>query len=137
MVFSIPDNQLLELANHCKINDFGVGECLLQKGILTENVYLILEGIAREHVENKNGLLLHDRRLKSGDIFGLTSLVRREPSIVTVCALSDIKVITIEIEAMRRLLQHNPDVAQSLENMANAHEEKISKSIFLHTKAEG
>lgn len=136
-VFSVPDTQLLELANHCKVDEFGVGECLLQKGIKTDQVYLILEGVAREHIENKNGLLLHERRLKSGDLFGLVSLIRGEASIVTVCAISDIKVISINIEAMQEVLQHNPEVAQSLENMANAHEEKVAKSIFLHNQLQG
>lgn len=130
--FSIPESELLALAKHCTIDDFGVGECLLQRGTLSNKVYLILEGIAKEHVENKNGLLLHEARLKSGDMFGLSSLVRKEPSIVTICAISDIKVISIDIEAMKTLLQHNPNVAESLENMADAHEEKVSKSIFLN-----
>ncbi|MCH9740697.1 MAG: mechanosensitive ion channel [Epsilonproteobacteria bacterium] len=128
----VAEHELLELAKHCTIDDFGVGECLLQKGLLTDKVYLILEGVAREHVENKNGHLLHEGRLKRGDMFGLSSLVRKEPSIVTVCAISDIKVISIDIEAMQTLLQHNPEVAQSLENVADTHEEKVSKSIFLN-----
>ncbi len=130
-VFAVPDNQLLELAKHCKIDEFGVGECLLQKGLLTDNIYLILDGLAKEHIENKNGKTIHERRLKQGDVFGLSSLVRKEPSIVTVCAFSDIRVIVIDIEAMHTLLKDNPEVAQALENMADGHERKVKKSLFL------
>jgi small-conductance mechanosensitive channel len=130
-VFSVPEEQLIELSKHAKLEDFGVGECLLQKDFLSEKVYVVLNGIAKEHIENKHGELLHDYRLKKGDLFGLASLVRREASLVTVCALSDIQVISIEIEAMKELLRQNPSVAQSLENMADAHESKIEKSLFL------
>jgi len=130
-IFSVPESELLALSKHCKIDDFGVGECLLQKGFLSESIYLILKGVAKEHIVNKNNKMLHEARLKKGDIFGLASLVRKEPSLVTVCALSDIQVITIEIEAMRELLKHNPDMAQSLEGIADNHEKKISKNLFL------
>ncbi len=131
-ILSVSNEELLELSNQCKIEEFGVGECILKRGVLTDYIYLITEGIAREYVGNKNGFILHEKHLRSGDIFGLISLVRQEPSIVTVCALSDIKVITIKIEAMQKILQHNPEVAQNLENMANQHESKVSKSIFSH-----
>jgi CRP-like cAMP-binding protein len=134
-MLSISNQELLELSNQCKIEEFGVGGCILKRGVLTDYIYLIVEGIAREYVSNKNGFILHEKHLRSGDIFGLISLVRQEPSIVTVCALSDIKVITIKIEAMQKILQHNPEVAQNLENMANQHESKVSKSIF-STKSE-
>jgi len=129
-VFSVADDELLELSKHCKVHDFGVGECLLQKGLLSEDIYLILDGVAKEHIINKNKKILHEGRLKRGDLFGLASLVRKEPSLVTVCALSDIAVIAIEIEAMQELLKQNPEVAQSLENMADNHEKKISKNLF-------
>ncbi|NEW60541.1 hypothetical protein GSY74_04530, partial [Sulfurovum sp. bin170] len=55
MVFSVPDNQLLSLSEHCTIEDFGVGESLIQRGVETQMVYLILDGIAKEYIENKNG----------------------------------------------------------------------------------
>lgn len=129
-IFSVPDKQLLELAKRCKVDEFGVGECLLHKGEITGNVYVIIEGVATEHIENKNGELLHKKRLKIGDMFGLASLVRKEPSLVSICALSDIKVITISIEAMKELLHQNPEVAQSLESMVNVHEDKLKKSLF-------
>ena len=130
-IFQVPDSELLELAKHCRIDEFGVGECLLQKGTLTDKVYLILEGVAREYVENKNGEVLHEYRLRKNDLFGLASLVREEPSLVTVCAISDINVLSIEIEAMKMVLKQNPEVAQALENMADGHEKKIEKSLFL------
>jgi small-conductance mechanosensitive channel len=129
-IFTVPDMQLLELAKRCKVDEFGVGECLLHKGEITGHVYIVIEGVAKEHIENQHGEFLHEKRLKIGDMFGLASLVRKEPSLVTVCALSDIKVITISIEAMKDLLQKNPEVAQSLESMVNVHENKIEKSLF-------
>ncbi len=129
-IFSVPDKELLKLAQRCKIDEFGVGECLLHKGEITGNVYVIIEGVATEHIENQNGELLHKKRIKIGDMFGLASLVRKESSLVTICALSDIKVITISIEAMKELLHKNPEVAQSLESMVNVHEDKINKSLF-------
>ena len=73
---------------------------------------------------------MHESKLKKGDLFGLSSLIQKEPSLLTVCALSDIQVIAIEIEAMQELLKENPEVAQSLENMADNHEKKISKNLF-------
>ena len=130
-IFLVTDAELLELAKHSKVDDFGVGECLLQKGALTDKVYLILNGVAKEHIENKNNELLHEHRLKGGDLFGLASLVRKEASLVTVCALSDIRVISIDIQAMQELLKQNPSVAQALENMADLHEKKIEKNLFL------
>jgi small-conductance mechanosensitive channel len=131
-IFSVADNELLELAKYSKVEEFGVGECLLQKGALSNKIYLILNGVAKEHIENKNNELLHEHRLKHGDLFALASLVRKEPSLVTVCALSDIQVIAIDIQAMQELLKQNPSVAQALEQMADLHEKKIEKNLFLN-----
>jgi len=130
-IFSVTDEELLQLAKASTIDDFGVGECLLQKGHTTDKVYLILDGVAKEHIVNKNGKLLHERRLKTGELFGLASLIRKEASLVTVCALSDIRVVSMEITAMHDLLKHNPSVAQALEGMATLHEKKIEKSLFV------
>ncbi|SFV63819.1 Potassium efflux system KefA protein / Small-conductance mechanosensitive channel [hydrothermal vent metagenome] len=131
-IFTVDEKQLLDLAKASKIDEFGVGECLLHKGKLTGDIYVIIEGIATEHIKNKHGEILHKKRLKMGDIFGLASLVRKEPSLVTICALSDIKVITISIKAMKILLHKNPEVAHSLESMVNIHENKLQKSLFHH-----
>jgi len=129
-IFTVDDKEILALATKCKVDEFGVGECLLHTGELTKNVYVIIEGVAIEHIENKNGEFLHQKRLKRGDMFGLASLVRKEPSLVTICALSDIKVITISINAMKEFLHKNPEVAQSVEMMVNIHEEKLKSSLF-------
>ncbi len=130
-IFSVTDKELIQLAKSSTIDDFGVGECLLQRGTTTDKIYLILDGVAKEHISNKNGELLHERRLKSGELFGLASLIRKEASLVTVCALSDIRVVSMEITAMQDLLKHNPSVAQALEGMATLHEKKIEKSLFV------
>lgn len=130
-IFSVSDEELLQLAKASTIDDFGVGECLLKRGYTTDKIYLILEGVAKEHINNKNGKLLHERRLKSGELFGLASLIRKESSLITVCALSDIRVVSMEIRAMQDLLKHNPSVAQALESMATVHEKKIEKSLFI------
>ncbi len=130
-IFSVTDEELLQLSQSSTIDDFGVGECLLQRGHTTDTIYLILEGVAKEHISNKNGELLHERRLKSGELFGLASLIRKEASLVTVCALSDIRVVSMEITAVQDLLKHNPSVAQALEGMATLHEKKIEKSLFV------
>jgi small-conductance mechanosensitive channel len=129
-IFQVSDIQLTQLANQSKIDEFGVGECMLHRGKVTEDIHIIIEGVATEHIENKNEEMLHHKRLKIGDIFGLASLLKKEPSLVTICALSDIKVITISIEAMKEVLHQNPKVAQSLETMVNVHENKINKSLF-------
>ena len=36
----------------------------------------------------------------------------------------------LNIYKMREVLKHNPDVAQSIESMAESHERKVEKSLF-------
>jgi len=133
-VFSGNTQDLEKLVSKTKLHDYGVGECLIQRGVISQYFYVIIEGISKEYIQNRNGAIIYEQNLKTGDIFGLASLTQNEPSLVTVCALSDIQVLIIENSAMKDFLAHNPTLAQTLEKLASVHSRKVENSILLtHT----
>jgi len=66
--------------------------------------------------------------LSKGDFFGVSGMVRREPHNANIVAQDDTDVIAININAMRKVLQMNPQVAQCLESIVEAREKHLEQA---------
>ncbi len=122
----LPKADQEQLLQHAHIDNYGKGEILLNKGDLAKAFYMLLEGEAVEliQINHSDEPLNH---LRQGDFIGAASMIRRMPSNVSVKALSDLKVLAVDINAMQQVLQHHVHIAQHLENLVEMRENRIRK----------
>lgn len=126
-VLDIKREHLLELGKHSHIEDYGNGECILWKGEMANNFYIISKGKVVEQDLNDDGIMSPLHTLSRGDFFGISGMVRREPNSVNVVAQGDVEVISIEGPTMRKILQWNPHVAQTLESIVASRKRMLKK----------
>ncbi len=117
-VFDISNDNLTQLAQNAKIKNYGVHECILTKNSIVTLFYIIAEGIA----EQRNEAADYDKpiathRLTAGDFFGFSGMVSNENDGESIVAVTDLTVIAIKIEVLRKILQINPQIADCLESV--------------------
>jgi small-conductance mechanosensitive channel len=122
-VFDISDENRTQLAQNAKIENYGVHERILTKNSIVTRFYIIVDGIAEQRNEateyNKNQPIA-THRLTTGDFFGFSGMVSNENYGEIVVAMTDLTVIAIKIEALRKMLQRNPLIADGLESVVKA-----------------
>ena len=121
-VFDVRDDDLRQLVQNAKLEDYGVQEFILTKNITSTQFFIIMNGIAEQRYEitvDKNQQTA-TYRLTTGDFFGFSGMVSNENRGENVVAITDLTVITITIEAIRKMLQRNPQLADCLENVVRA-----------------
>lgn len=126
-VLDIKYEQLVNLGKHSQIEDYGNGECILWKGEMARSFYIISKGKVIEQDLNEEGVMEPLHTLSRGDFFGISGMVRREPNTANVVAKGDVEVIAIEASAMRKVLQYNPQVAQSMESIVASRKRLLRK----------
>jgi len=117
-VFDISDDNLTQLAQNAKIENYGVQEYILTKNSVVTRFYIIVDGIA----EQRNEATEYDKpiathRLTTGEFFGFSGMVSNENYGESIVAVTDLTVIAIKIEAIRKMLQRNPQIADGLESV--------------------
>lgn len=119
-VLDLNATDMLELAKHSHVEEYGSGECMAWKGEVSKTFFIILEGVAVEKAPDDEGVMQTLRTLKRGDFFGVGGMIRKEPYSSNIIAKNDIEVISIELSTMRKILQLNPQVSQCLESIAES-----------------
>ena len=109
--------QIPMLAKHARVLDFATGENIIRQGETTSSLFIVITGNAAESFIDPEGQQHDINTLGNRDFFGITALVRNLPSDVSVRCLSDVQVISIERRAVQHLLETNPKLAVSMEQV--------------------
>ena len=123
-VLDIPIHQIDKLSEHSQFKEYSRGECILKAGSLPSRFYIILNGAAQEQPAENVFFLenISTQTLTRGDFFGISGMINKEPSTTGVFAQTDISTVEIEINAMRNMLQANPQVAMCLDSIVESRE---------------
>lgn len=116
--------------------EFKKGEAIIQEGMESYDVYVILSGEA-EVVKTYFGKSVGVRVLKKGDVFGANALIVKSPRFATVMAKTDLVVGMIYRDDFLNILEKlPPEVSQIMKDMVNqlraAYE--VSAELAIHTK---
>jgi CRP-like cAMP-binding protein len=125
-VLDLPATEIRKLAEHAELKEYAMGESILRQGQLAEYFYILMEGDAVEEVaaaQQQSAKVSH--RLRRGDFFGVTGMVRREPSPVSIVAEQDVTVMIIELEAMHQMLLNHPQMAQDMAFIMERREDAV------------
>ncbi|CEL98129.1 unnamed protein product [Vitrella brassicaformis CCMP3155] len=111
MFSSLSRFEKLRLLEALRAEHFSEGERIIQQGDPGDAFYMIEEGECMCVVEDENGNEVECfRRLQGGDFFGELALLSNKPRAVSVDAVVDTKVYTLDAEAFERLLGPLSDV---------------------------
>ena len=116
--------------------EFKKGETIIQEGMESYDVYVILSGEA-EVVKTYFGKAVGVRILKKGDVFGANALIVKSPRLATVIAKTDLVVGMIYRDDFLDLLEKlPPEVSEIMKGMVNQLKEayEVSADLVLHTK---
>jgi small-conductance mechanosensitive channel len=121
-VFDVHEEDLLQLAHNATFKIYGIQEFVLTENQPSTLFYIVAEGIAEQrnqvtHSQHKKTVTF---RLTPGDFFGFSGMVGNENHGESVVALTDLTVIAIQIEELRKILQRNPQLADCLESIVRA-----------------
>jgi CRP-like cAMP-binding protein len=108
----LDEQQLLLLANRCKIHQFPQGNILMRQGAPASSMFIILEGAAGVTIDSASGEPREVAVLATGDIFGEMSLMTGSPRSATVTALTRLRTLEITKEPIEELLQSSPELLQ-------------------------
>jgi len=142
---SLSDEDLHELASTAEIVSFDIGESLIEEGAVgDDSVYVIRTGSVKAS-RKIGGREIVLNYVPAGHMVGEMALLRRAPRSATVTAAIKSEAIKLDGGAVRRVLEHNPEVKARFEEQARRyllsdlrHEAEIDHSnIFEFFLAQG
>jgi len=119
-VFDVRDDDFMQLAQNAQIENYGMQELILTENLPSMRFYIVVEGIAEQRHEVTHNQQTATYRLTTGEFFGFSGMVSNENGGESVVAITDLTVIAIKMEAIRRMLQRNPQIADCLEKVISS-----------------
>ena len=96
------------------VQSFAAGEPVIAQGQRVEGLYLVLRGEALLTVRDGSGETHEIARAGRGEFFGEGSILAAQASDLAVTALTDMDVLSLDLEAVQRLLEGTPRLAREI-----------------------
>jgi len=112
----LPSESRERIRQHCRLlPPYDQGEAIVDKGDDAKEVFFVAEGAALVKIYSFDGKDVPFRDLGPGDIFGEYAAIDHSPRSARVEAgQGGCRVVSMEAEAFRKLLQTEPKVAEAL-----------------------
>lgn len=111
---------------------YAKGECIIKQGDIPDKFYIILEGFVSVGVVDVTGELQIIDYLTSGDYFGEMGLLDGVLRGATICALTDVKVVSFDRETFLNWMQKSPHSQQDLQEEAGRRRRNQDNTGMLH-----
>ena len=115
------------VAQYAKLYNYGKGEEILRQGEYTKDLYFIVDGEVEEvyiDSEDKKHLIA---TLDEGQFFGMRTLTGTQPNKTSFFAKGDVKVVKLNLNAIKIILQAYPHFAQTIEAVFENRDELLNK----------
>jgi CRP-like cAMP-binding protein len=113
------------------VREFDPGEVILRQGIVTQNVWLLLEGrceVVKEPPLGELGKAVTLAELVPYETFGEMTMFMEKPHTASVCASADVKTIKLRRADFERLTADHPATASRLVcNLVNILSERLRR----------
>jgi CRP-like cAMP-binding protein len=108
---ALPATFLAQLAHRIRVEEYEMGETILQKGHLSSGFFVVVDGTAEVVAFADEEMSSVVRSLKSKDCFGEMSLLTGAPAAASVVAASGLTVYSITKDDFDQMLRENPFMA--------------------------
>lgn len=106
----LSDDELENLAKRSSREVFEVGTVIATEGETATTVDVVIHGDVEASVTTPSGISTVVDHLRSGQYFGLTSMVMNTPSFLKFSASTNVTLIRIDIVALQEVLIERPDL---------------------------
>lgn len=107
---SLSDEELDAIVEQSSRETVEMGTTIVAEGDTAKTIDVIVHGIVETSVRGQAGETRVVDQLRAGDYFGLTSVLMETPSFLTFKASTNVTLVSIDIECLRRLLLNRPDI---------------------------
>lgn len=120
---------LMEMAAAARLLTFCAGEKILRHGASTPSFLVMLSGAAQVSLPIRGGVNVE--RLVAGDLYATRDVYRGAASQVDLTAEGEVRLLSIPVPAMERLLERNPALAEAAEVVIDSRTEALSTASSL------
>ncbi|MBF0463436.1 MAG: Crp/Fnr family transcriptional regulator [Magnetococcales bacterium] len=103
---------------------------IIQAGDIIEKIYLIQTGCVSLFREDACGKRVHINTLQTGDMISDLCVFNQAPSLVSACALGDVKVLTIDKRRFIQLAYKDPTLILHLFDRIATHTRRLHKELI-------
>jgi CRP-like cAMP-binding protein len=108
---TLGDDELAGIAEVAEPAHFNAAEIVFREGDSSNSCYIISSGHAAALREHPGGRAITLARFGPGDLFGELAMLDNQRRSATIEALDQLDAISIQGDAMRRLLREHPEIA--------------------------
>lgn len=109
----LTEAELESIALMSRHRTFETGAVILREGEVAECFDIVLNGIVELSIALPNGSTKALNRLSPGEYFGITSMATSNPSKLSFTALTDVSLITVDLECLRSVVGGRPELANA------------------------
>ncbi len=124
----LKEEELSVLLPTIAVRQFGAGEMLVRQGEQGESLYIIRSGLVDVIAHTPDGKTRHLAQLSRTNYFGEGTLMTGEPRTADIRAATDVEVVEMDREGLRRLFKEHPEAAAQIgEIVAVRLEDRLKK----------
>ena len=116
------------MAPHAAIERYGAGELIQATGTVPEHMSFIMSGTVLLAVDAEDGSRTEAGRLEEGSYLGQTTLVRHS-AIGSAYALDEVTLVTVQRDAIERVVQRNPLLLQEFGRSIDERRAKVLRAL--------
>ena len=113
--FNLKDSELDLLTKNVRVHRYGKGEVVLEAGVESRGLYVVLEGQVKKSMLDAQGQNRDLGYANSGDLLGLVSVIHREDNIANARAESDCQIAVLDRDSVYAVLKGNPKFSHKIE----------------------
>ena len=128
-IFRGLDETVLDtLAHQAEVKYYGAGETIIHVGEVDEGICIVLQGQVMLSCPDHAGNARVISYLETGNLFGEMSLLRNEPSWVSVIALQDVELVVLNGDAVFSVAQQQSNFALEMNHFIDERKKMVQRS---------
>ena len=128
-IFRVLDETVLDtLAHQAEVKYYGAGETIIHAGEIDAGICILLQGQIILSCPDHAGNTQVISYLETGDLFGEMSLLRNEPSWVSVTALQDVELVVLNGDAVFSVAQQQSNFALEMNRFIDERKKMVQRA---------
>ena len=108
----LQEDELIGIASMSKRSFFEAGAVILEEGQQAEGIHIISSGVVEVTITSQANKRHSIEELNPGQYFGLAALLTCEPAGMQYAASSDVSIITVDIDCLRKVAAGKEDIIE-------------------------
>lgn len=110
----LTQEQLLVIAESCRVREYAAGEDLVRQGEIGVGLFAVVSGVVRVTQRRPDGEVRELGLLGAGDVLGEMALLDELPRSATATAVTPTRVLVLAVWDFWAVLREVPDIAYKL-----------------------